>query len=285
MADSPTLSATLFPGQGSQTDGMRATVERIRPDLAELAAELTGDDPFARAADSTRFAQPAIYCASIAAWEAAPLGEASFMAGHSLGEISALAAAGAISAEDGLRLVALRGRLMDEASDEGTMLALLGPGADEQAEQVAADSGTWVANFNGPKQVVLSGREDDLERAAAIADERGLRPMALPVAGAFHSPLMEPAVAPFATALAAVDFAEPSVPVISCVTAQPFDDIPRRLAEALTDPVRFTDVLNTLAGEGVGRFVEIGPGKVLTGLVKRALKDVEAVAAPEPAHV
>jgi malonyl CoA-acyl carrier protein transacylase len=283
MADSPSQTAALFPGQGSQTEGMRATVERVRPDLVELATELAGADPFENANDSTRYAQPAIFCASIAAWEANPVAEATWMAGHSLGEISALVAAQAISAEDGLRLVALRGRLMDEASADGTMLALVGAEAAALAPEIASESGTWVANHNGPAQVVLSGRAVELERAESVASDRGVRAIPLPVAGAFHSPLMEPAVEPFTAALRDTAFAGPRVPVISCVTAQPFDDIPRRLAEALTTPVRWSDVVQTLASNGVRRFVEIGPGKVLTGLVKRNIRGADAVAL-EPAH-
>jgi malonyl CoA-acyl carrier protein transacylase len=286
MADSQRQTAALFPGQGSQTEGMRATVDAVRPDLAALATELAGADPFEHADDSTRYAQPAIYCASIAAWEAHPVEEATYMAGHSLGEITALVAARALSPEDGLRLVALRGRLMDEAATEGTMLALVGAGSAEQADDIASESGTWVANHNGPAQVVLSGRPVDLENAASLAADRGVRAIPLPVSGAFHSPLMEPAVEPFAAALDYTDFREPRVPVISCVTAEPFDDIRRRLAEALTSPVRWSDVVQTLATGGVHRFVEVGPGKVLTGLVKRNVRGVEAITLDrEPAHV
>ena len=254
---------------------MREQVERDFPDLAALAVELAGDDPFARADESTRFAQPAIYCASVAAWRATPVADVAFMAGHSLGEFAALVAAGSISAEDGLRLVALRGHLMAEM-DEGTMLAVVGADAAELAGEIAQESGTYVANLNAPVQVVLSGSTEAIADASRIVAGRGLRAIDLPVAGAFHSPLMEPAVEPFRAALAMVDFAEPSVPVYSAVTAAPFDDIAQGLGDALERPVRWTAVLEAMAAAGAGRFVEVGPGKVLTGLVKRNLRGVEA---------
>jgi malonyl CoA-acyl carrier protein transacylase len=276
MADSPTLTAALFPGQGSQVEGMREQVERDFPDLAKLAVELSGDDPFARADDSTRYAQPAIFCASVAAWRATPVAPVDFLAGHSLGEFAALVAAGSISAEDGLRLVTVRGRLMDELADEGTMLAVIGADAGELAGEIAQETGTYVANLNAPVQVVLSGSTRAIEDAARVVAGRGLRAIPLAVSGAFHSPLMEPAVDPFREALAEVEFRDPAVAVFSAVTAQPFDDIPGRLAEALIRPVRWSAVLEGLAAAGAGRFVEVGPGKVLTGLVRRTLRGVEA---------
>jgi acyl transferase domain-containing protein len=255
---------------------MREQVERDFPDLVELAIDAAGADPFARADDSTRYAQPAIFCASVAAWRATPVAPVDFMAGHSLGEFAALVAAGSISAEDGLRLVAVRGRLMDELADEGTMLAVVGADAGELAGEIAHETGTYIANVNAPVQVVLSGSAHKIEDAARVVAGRGLRAIPLPVSGAFHSPLMQPAVDPFREALAQVDFAAPSVPVFSAVTAEPFDDIPRRLAEALVQPVRWGAVLEALAAAGAGRFVEVGPGKVLTGLVRRTLHGVEA---------
>jgi malonyl CoA-acyl carrier protein transacylase len=276
VPDSPPLTAALFPGQGSQAEGMREQVERDFPDLAALAIELSGDDPFARADESTRFAQPAIFCASVAAWRATPVPDVAFMAGHSLGEFAALVAAGSISAEDGLRLVALRGHLMSELADAGTMLAVVGADAAELAGEIAQETGTYVANLNAPVQVVLSGSNDAIADAARVVTGRGLRAIELPVAGAFHSPLMEPAVEPFREALAVVDFADPSVPVFSAVTAAPFEDIARSLGDALVRPVRWSAVLEAMAEAGAGRFVEVGPGKVLTGLVKRNLRGVEA---------
>jgi malonyl CoA-acyl carrier protein transacylase len=260
---------------------MRETVERERPDLLRLAVEETGADPFERADDSTRFAQPAIFCASVASWSAAasasgppPVG---WMAGHSLGEFAALVAAGSLGAEDGLRLVVLRGRLMDEAAaGAGAMLAVIGESASEMAGEIGLETGTHVANHNAPTQAVLAGPETAVEDASRVARARGLRTIRLPVRGAFHSPQMAPARAPFEEALAGVEFRDPTVPVISGVTAEPFDDPRRRLADALTSPVRWAEVLETLSALGARRFVEVGPGRVLTGLVRRTLSDVEA---------
>ncbi len=170
-------TALLFPGQGSQTDGMRSLVEAARPDLLALAVDVVGCDPFERVTESTRFAQPAIYCASVALLSAGARRRLrSWMAGHSLGEFAALVAAGSLSAEDGLRLVALRGRLMDEAAGgSGSMLALRGADAWEAAVEIAFESGAYPANHNSPTQVVLAGVERAIEDAQRIARGRGLR--------------------------------------------------------------------------------------------------------------
>ena len=270
------LSAIVFPGQGSQTREMRDFVAEIRPDLLAAVTEAVGEDPFARAEESTRFAQPAIFCASIAGWEALGRPRGDFTAGHSLGEFGALVAAGALQEHDGLELVALRGRLMAEAG-EGGMLALLGRGAADYAPALADAHGLSVANDNSPQQVVLSGAQDLLPGALVAATELGLRAVELPVTGAFHSPMMAPAVPEFAAALELVDVAPAGVPVISAVTAAPFGDVRSELVQALTAPVRWREVLLALHERGVDRFVEVGPGRVLTGLAKRTLRDVELV--------
>ncbi|MDW5596531.1 ACP S-malonyltransferase [Conexibacter stalactiti] len=279
-------TAVLFPGQGSQTPDMRDQVAARRPDLIELALDVVGDDPFARVDDGTRFAQPAIYCASVVAWERlAESGlQAEVVAGHSLGELAALVAAGVLSAEDGLRVVATRGRLMQESGEragDGSMLALLGTGAAERASQVAEPHGLTVANDNAPNQVVLSGSRGAFSAATVTAKGLGLRAVPLPVTGAFHSPFMAEAVPEFAAALAAVEFSAPSIEVVSSITTAPFDDVAARLADALTQPVRWRETLLTLHAGGATRFVETGPGKVLTGLVRRTVSDVEAVTAEQ----
>jgi [acyl-carrier-protein] S-malonyltransferase len=267
-------TALLFPGQGSQTPDMRETVERQRPDLLELALEEVSPDLFERAADGTRWAQPALYCAALAGADELDV-EAGFMAGHSLGEITALVAAGAIGAEDGLRLVAARGRLMQEAAEttgDGGMTAVRARDDNRDAiAEVAAEADVAIANDNAPDQLVLSGAVSALDHAEALLKERGIRGKRLPVAGAFHSPLMEPAVEPYRAVVEAIDIAEPSVPVYSCVTAEPFDDIRERLVEALTHPVRWLQVVRALDERGVTDFVETGPGHVLTNLVKKSL--------------
>ena len=286
---SATLTALLFPGQGSQTPGMREEVERHRPELLEAATDAVGADPFERVEEGTRYAQPAIYCTSLASWSrlGEPLGD--LLAGHSLGEYAALVAAGSLDPHDGLRLVALRGRLMQEAgerdSGRGGMLAVLGSGAVSPA-QLADRHGLFVANDNAPGQVVLSGPAGALEPAAADAEAAGLRAIRLPVTGAFHSPAMAGGVPAFEAALAEVELSPPRAPVFSGVTAAPFDDLRRRLAEGLTHGVRWRETLLALRARGARRLVEVGPGRVLTGLVRRTLDDVEAVTAGrlEPAH-
>jgi len=279
MADEEQI-ALLFPGQGSQTSDMRDLVERFRPGLEERARDTVGEDPFERSNEGTRWAQPAIFCAALAGWESLRERlEPGLMAGHSLGEITALVAAGALSEDDGLRLVAARGRLMqgagERAGDTG-MLAVRG--SSSEVGDAATRHGLTVANDNSPEQIVLSGSAAGLEAAAAELTERGLRSKRLPVGGAFHSPAMAPAAAPFRELLADVEVAEPSVPVLSCVTAQPFDDVRERLAEAITSPVRWLDVMRSLRALGAVRYVETGPGNVLTGLVRKSLEGVEAEA-------
>jgi [acyl-carrier-protein] S-malonyltransferase len=274
------LTAIVFPGQGSQTSDMKETVTRHRPDLLERATRAVGEDPFERANDGTQFAQPAIFCASMAGWEALERPRGDMLAGHSLGELGALVAGGALAENDALELVALRGRLMQQAGEsagDGGMLALLGNGAAEHAPALADAHGLSVANDNSPQQVVLSGARGALPAAAAEAEELGMRAMTLPVTGAFHSPMMASAVPEFAAALDRVELAEPSVPVFSAVTAAPFDVVRARLVEALTSPVRWRETLLAMHDLGAERFVEVGPGRVLTGLAKRTLKDVELV--------
>jgi malonyl CoA-acyl carrier protein transacylase len=274
------LTAILFPGQGSQSRDMRDAVVRVRPDLLSLVNEIVGEDPFPRAEDGTKFAQPAIFCASLAGWAALDRPEGDFMAGHSLGELAALVAAGSLRERDGLALVTLRGRLMQEAGEragDGGMLALLGAGAAEHAEALADAHGLAVANDNSPQQIVLSGSRAALPAAGAAAKELGLRAMELPVTGAFHSPMMESAVDEFAAALDEVELQAPRIPVLTAVTAQPFDDIRLRLTQGLTMPVRWRETLLELHRLGAERFVEVGPGRVLTGLAKRTLSDVELV--------
>jgi [acyl-carrier-protein] S-malonyltransferase len=272
------VTAILFPGQGSQTPEMRETVARERPDLLSLAEQIVGQDPFALAEDGTRYAQPAIFCASLAGWEALGRPEGEMMAGHSLGELAALVCAGCLGERDGLELVALRGRLMQESGEragDGGMLALLGSGAADHATELAEAHGLAVANDNSPQQVVLSGDRGAFADASAAAKELGLRPMELPVTGAFHSPMMTEAVPEFEAALARVEIASPRVTVLSAVTAAPFEDVRAQLAQALTKPVRWRETLLAMRERGAERFIEVGPGRVLTGLVKRILKDVE----------
>lgn len=277
----------LFPGQGSQTSGMAAVTATQRPDLLEQARAELGCDPFESIAEGTHMAQPAIYCASLAHWKRAgsPLGD--MIAGHSLGELAALVAGGALAAEEGLRLAVTRGRLMEEAaaSSPGGMLAVLG-GEDEAVRALAADLELTVANDNAPGQVVLSGATESLAAARRQLRADGLKAIRLPVAGAFHSPQMAGAAEHFRAELDAVEFAEPRLPVFSSTAAAPFADPRAGLAAALTSPVIWRATLRRMHDDGARRFLEAGPGDVLTGLVRRTLPEVEArsLAEPEAVH-
>lgn len=276
-------TALLFPGQGSLTPGSRQVVVEVWPELLDRCAELLGEDPFAGARASTRVAQPAILCASLAGWRLLGQPEPDATAGHSLGELGALVASGALSVDDALWLVCERGRLMARAAERapgGGMLALL-RATPEQAKQVAVETGVVVANDNAPGQLVLSGPSAALSCAGERARELGLRPMELDVAGSFHSPAMEPARAPFLRAARSVALRSPRCRVLSALTAAPFTDVARELADALVGPVRWRETVEGLAAEGIGRFVDVGPGRVLAGLVRRIAPDAEVVAAEE----
>lgn len=285
------LTALLFPGQGSQTAGMAATCEANEPELAALARSKTGADPFALADEGTAYAQPAIYCTGLALWTAAGRPAADVLAGHSLGELTALVAAGAIAPVDGVRLAVERGRLMQAAAERspGGMVALLGDG--EVAREVAAGLGLRVANDNGPTQLVAAGPTGAVGAAPGAAKRAGIRAIELAVRGAFHTPAIEPAVEPYRAALAAVEVHEPSLPVYSSSTAAPFgpggETIRDQLAAALVKPVRWRETMEAMAADGVRRFLEVGPGKALSGMVRRSLEGVEAgvLRAPEAAGV
>jgi len=283
-------TAFLFPGQGSQTPEMGELVGAHEPSLLDLARELVGADPFALAGEGTAYAQPAILAAGLAAWTRAGRPSADLYAGHSLGELTALAAAGRLEPEDALRLAALRGRLMQEAAGEapGGMLALLGDGSEARAAAEAA--GVVIANDNGATQIVVAGADEGLEAAAANAKARGVRTMRLPIRGAFHSPAMEPARAPYRAALAEVEIGPAAAPVFSSITAKPFatspDAVRDQLSSALVSPVRWRETMLALRRLGAGRFVEAGPGKALGRLARRAFDDVDAqsLGEPEPAR-
>lgn len=269
--------AILFPGQGVGDAAARDLVREQRPELLALAAKLTGDDVFERIGDGTRFAQPAVYCAALAGFQRLDRPRGDFYAGHSLGEIAALAAAGAVDELDGLRIVVARGQLMDEAAAAGPPGGMLAVGGDrDQAIELAERSGLVLANENSPRQFVLTGREDGIATAETEARELGLRVKQLAVAGAFHSPAMEPAVERFRQQLEEIEFDAPRAPVVSCVSGAPFDLNPRDLlAGALTRPVRWVAVLERLYEDGARRFLDVGPGKVLAGLARRTLDGVE----------
>ncbi|MEN0015933.1 MAG: acyltransferase domain-containing protein [Solirubrobacteraceae bacterium] len=263
------MLALLFPGQGSHTPDDASDVSHLAPELLARCVELLGVDPFPRIEESTRFAQPTIFITSVARARATDLPrEAGAFAGHSVGEFAALVTAGALDVDDGLRLVIERGRLMAECRP-GAMVAVRGD--VDTATDLAAAHGWVVANDNAPGQVVLAGDIDRVQNLIDDADTRGVRSIRLNVAGAFHSPLMAPAAASFGDALRDVAFRTPTANVWCCATAQPFDDPRRQLAEALTAPVRWREVLLSLDAAGADVFADVGPGRVLEGLTRRTL--------------
>jgi malonyl CoA-acyl carrier protein transacylase len=269
--------ALVFPGQGSQRSGMREVVEQEIPDLLEDAVKRLGADPIESIKEGTAFQQPALYLAAVAGWRAAGEPSADFITGHSLGEVAAAAAAGAVSVEDGLALSIARGRSMQDAAaaEPGGMLAVLGD--LEGAGALAASLGLTVANDNAPGQVVLSGPRDEIDGARPKFKQAGLKTIRLPIDGAFHSPAMRSAIPGFRAALEAVEVHQPRTTLFSSITAQPFDDLREGLLSALTRPVRWRETVIELNDRGVGRFIESGPGEVLCGLIKRTLDGVEAV--------
>lgn len=276
-------TALLFPGQGSQTDGMRDLVAEFRPDLLALAGEEVGEDPFPLIDTGTCFAQPAMFCASIACWERSGRPITGVVAGHSLGELAALVAAGRLAAIDGLRLAVRRGRLMHEAAQrepDGGMLALLGE--DRAARRVGIACDLPIANDNAPGQIVLSGSDWKLDAARALARKAGLRALRLPIGGPFHSLAMSPALPGFRAELARVEFRPSQVNVFSSTTARPFGDVRAQLSDALVRPVRWRQTVAALQGIGIRAFREIGPGEVLTKLVRRTLEGVDAISLDQP---
>ena len=281
--------AYIFPGQGSQFPGMGKELYESSAkarDLMERANDLLGfrltDIMFEGTAEdlkATDVTQPAVFLHSYVLSQCHPALEGrtcAMAAGHSLGEFTALAAAGALGFEDALRLVQIRAREMQKCCERvpGAMAAIINL-PEEAVEQICVGcSGTVVpANYNSPGQIVISGDREAVEEACAMAKAAGARrALPLPVGGAFHSPLMEPAREALGKAIEAVDIREPLCPVYQNVSAQPVTDpatIKKNLLSQLTAPVRWTASVLRMVGDGAGTFIEIGPGSVLQGLVRR----------------
>jgi [acyl-carrier-protein] S-malonyltransferase len=293
------LLALLFPGQGSQEVGMgrdiceaspaaRAVFERADAALGFPLAKLCFEGP-EEELRRTELQQPALLTTSIAllrALEEQVTLAPAYLLGHSLGEYTALVAAGALAFEDAVTLVHARGRFMQEAvpSGRGAMAAVMGVGSEVVAEachEAARETGAVVspANLNGPEQTVIAGEARAVERAAALAKAAGARrTVMLPVSAPFHCALMRPAAEKLAAELARVRFSAPSPPVVTNVEAEPNRDparIPALLAEQVTAPVRFVECVRRLVALGVRRVIEVGPGGVLCGLVARIERGLE----------
>jgi [acyl-carrier-protein] S-malonyltransferase len=302
--------AFVFPGQGSQSVGMGRDLATSSLAAAAVfaAADAALDDPISSLAwegpadrlDLTENAQPALLATSIAIleamrerWDAAGLAAPSpaFAAGHSMGQYSALVAAGALSLDDGVRLVRERGRLMQASGQgrDGAMAALIGLDDDRLPELIAAASehGTFVvANRNAPGQVVVSGERAAIEAGAAIARDLGAkRAIVLPVSVAAHSPLMAEAADAMRETLAGIDFHDPTTTLLANADSRPIttaDGARAELVEHLTAGVDWVGAIQRMTAAGVTTFVEVGPGKVLTGLIKRTAPDAEIVPADDP---
>lgn len=265
------VKVALFPGQGSQRAGMAEVVERTCPDLLEAARSECGEDPFPRLEEDTRYAQPAIFCTSVAAWRQLGDREPSLFAGHSLGEIAALVAAGALHWRDGVTLVAARGRLMSEAAKQSPGAMAVLRAEIDRVQELADRAGVSVANHNAPDQVVVSGPNEGIRRLESEASNAGIACRRLRIRGAFHTPALAPTAERFAETLSAVAFEETESVVYSCLTAAPFTDPRRELAAALVSPVRWVETLQALHRAGARTFIDVGPGKVMAGLVRRCI--------------
>jgi [acyl-carrier-protein] S-malonyltransferase len=266
----------MCAGQGAPVN--RATEGLVAVEAPELLDELVrlgAKDCFRWAATSTAYAQPAIFCATIAnARRQLGSGSAEFAAGHSLGEYSALVMAGALDARTGLRLVTLRGRLMRDAARcraPGGMLAVRA-GAEDVAAVLRELTTVCIANDNGPRQVVLAGELRTLDQAAERLREQGVHSTRLAVAGAFHHPSMKPAADQMASALREVGFGAPRFTVMSGLTARPFESIPDELAAGIIARVRWRETMQRLLDAGVSRFVDLGPGRVLAGMARKCAR-------------
>ncbi|MGR3591663.1 MAG: ACP S-malonyltransferase [Limimaricola soesokkakensis] len=301
------MRAYVFPGQGSQTIGMgralaeaypaaRDVFDEVDAALGEKLSTLIFEGEI-ETLTLTRNAQPALMATSIAAMEALKsegigVGDAAYVAGHSLGEYSALCAAGALRLDDTARLLRLRGEAMQDAVPvgEGAMAALLGldlAAAREVAEAAAQGETCQAANDNDPSQVVISGSRAAVERALDIAKEKGAkRAILLPVSAPFHCALMAPAARAMAEALESVDIREPAVPLVANVRADAVSDpalIRTLLVEQVTGAVRWRESVEFMAAQGVTAFWEVGAGKALSGMIRRIAKGAEtrAIGTPE----
>ncbi|MCU1428433.1 MAG: fabD [Actinomycetia bacterium] len=297
--------AVVFPGQGTQAPGMGqpwrdhpswAVAERAEEAFGEPLTSLVVDAPAEQLA-RTRDAQLAVLCTSLVAWDAVKdrlgdSGEVVGFAGHSLGQVTALIASGALGHDDGVRFAARRAEATQAAADAapGRMAALLGATL-EQADAVCASAGgeCWVANDNAPGQVVIAGTPAGIEQALTATREHGVRRATpLNVGGAFHTPLMRPASDPIDAALADVGWSPPAAPVMSNEDAQAYDDTSgwrERLVRHVTTLVRWRETMENLAALGATHLVEVGHGTMIAGLAKRTIPDVTVINIATPADL
>lgn len=299
-----TRTAWLFPGQGSQKVGMGSDLLEAAPELFDtymaLADHASGlavrrvalEGPIEELT-RTDVAQPALFALSLALAEAGRESGLSpdYLAGHSLGEYTAAVAAGSLALEDGMDLVAQRGRLMAEiqSREPGAMAALIGLDA-EAVDRLCASASEFgevgPANLNSANQIVVSGAEAAVDRVVVLAEEAGARSaMRLQVGAAFHSPMMKPVQAQLAESMESLSWGDPSVPIASNATGRlvrTAEDVREALTRQIASPVLWAQCVETLLAEGCGRFLELGPGRILSGLVRQVDRGVEASAADSP---
>ncbi len=284
--------AYLFAGQAAQFVGMGEQLNAEYQEVFDKANDLLGFDLRKvmlegpeEALKQTINTQPAVFLHSYLVWSKyhADHPVPSALAGHSLGELTALVVGGVISFEDGLSLVKSRAEAMQAACEQNpsTMAAILGMD-DEVVEKICGDISEVVvpANYNCPGQLVISGSKEGIVKAIAVCQEQGARrALEISVGGAFHSPLMEPAVEPFASAVEAISFNDAKIPIYQNVTAQAVtsgDEIKRNIIDQVTSPVRWTQTIQNMIGDGIEQFVEIGgKGRILQGMVRKVSRDVE----------
>lgn len=283
----------LFSGQGSQYVGMGKELCEKYPqiDVYERASEILGFDLAKKINESaeeelakTVYSQPAIMATSLVALEAMKINGVDFsaVAGHSLGEYAAMVASGILSLEDGFKVIKARAAAMQKAAElnSGAMYAIIGKSAEE-IEQVCSEIDGYVVpvNYNSAAQTVIAGETAAAEKAAEKFSEMGAKAVKLGVSSAFHSKLMQPAAEEFAPAISGITFNKPNVEFYSNLTGglqTDFENMPEKLAKHIVSPVRFTSELAALQAAGYENFIELGPNKVLTGLVKKTLKGVNA---------
>ena len=307
MSEPPAQLALVFPGQGSQAIGMLAELAEHHPSIRatfEEASDGAGVDLWTLSQDGpedmlnrTEFTQPALLASGVAVWrlwQAQGGAQPVALAGHSLGEYAALVAAGALSLKDGANLVRIRGQLMQDAAPAGTgaMAAVLG--ADDalvEAACVEASASTIVvpANYNSPGQIVIGGHAEAVDRALALLQEKGVRKaMKLAVSVPSHTPLMRDAAERLAHAMDSLEWNLPALPVVQNVDARVHESVAairEALVRQLHLPVQWTGCMQALVARGIGRIGECGPGKVLTGLVKRIDKSLDARALGAPSDL
>ncbi|MGI8691225.1 MAG: ACP S-malonyltransferase [Thermomicrobiales bacterium] len=284
-----TATAWVFPGQGSQSVGMGKALADAEPKARQRFAEADDALGFALSdiiwngpdatLQQTDTQQPALLVVSVVQFEAlkrrGQLPDAAFAAGHSLGQYSAAVCTGALPLADAVRLVRRRGQLMQEYG-HGAMAAILGM-ETEVVQALAAEANVEVANINAPGQVTIAGRREDVERAAALAKERGARrAIMLPVSAAFHTSLMRPVADALAPFLEEADLTDPAVPIMANVDGQPIAiaaDLRAEFIHHIFSPVQWVRAVETMRDAGITDYLEIGPGSVLSGLIKRTDKE------------